>query len=1127
VVAGRRALDRWRGALDTWAVDREGGQRIASAPIAGRSPMRPFVGRAQELADLASALEAAASGSGSLVLVTGEPGIGKTRLMSELARVASQRGLRVATGRCWEEGGAPPYWPWIQVMRALGGDLEGLVVPASPKAAQRSVPTAVMPQGERLRLFDAVGRFLVAASSERPILVVLDDIHAGDEPSLLLLRFLGDALAEARILVVASYRESEKRVRELSGLFAELVRVGSRIPLRGLPPTDIDAYVAAVIGAAVSRDAVARLHEITGGNPYFLEEVVRLLTAGDALDTLDEPGDDPLVRIPDEVRTLIRRRVAGLPRVAVTALRLAAVIGREFDLQLLQRASRLSSARLMAVLAEAATVGLITAVSVTPLRYSFVHDLVRETLYEDLAPRRRLELHQAVGRLLEAVHGDDLDPYLSEIARHLLIAAPLGDAAQAVDYLVRAGDRASAVLGYEEAAIHYRRALELLGAAEAPVERRGVLLLRLGDAQWRAGDGDGARLTFERALDVARRAGDAEMLARAALGYVTALGFPLLYSRFEVGGAVVVFLEEALAALPPGDSPIRARLLARLALEVRSGSGPVERRLAISDEAVAMARRLGDSEALVAGLHSRQGALMSPGRAPERLAHSEEMLRVARETANPEVEFLAHNARLHCFLELCDRWGMEAETRAMTAIAERLRQPFYRWHTVYLRTLGATLDGRFADAERLAREALELGRLRRSLYPAYAFRYAQMLAIRWAQGRLRELWPEIRDHGERFPWIPRWRDALAAAELGDEEAARREVERHAVRGFAELPRDGLWILHLCSIAEACVLACDERRALQLYELLLPHAGDNAVAYTQQPFGPVALRLGMLAAMLERWQDADRHFATALDCCEHLCARAIRARVLLEHASALAARGEGGDGERIAAMLEEAASLCDELDMIGLLERLPDLRARRPSRAVEAIFRHEGEVWTIAYGGRMCRLRDVKGLGYIALLLASEGREVHVLELVGAATGRSADARAGLAEIDLGCSGPAEADPLLDYQAKREYGRRLQELEEELEQARDWGDTERVARLQNELDLLTKELGRAVGLRGRDRTFSSPEERARISVTKAIKTAIRLIEKNCPELAAHFEASIQTGRFCSYATPGAAPPSWSL
>jgi tetratricopeptide (TPR) repeat protein len=1101
-----------------------GGQQVAAPVDAGRTSMRLIVGRDQELSDLGSALDEAASGRGSLMLVTGEPGIGKTRLLSEVAQAATERGGRVATGRCWEQGGAPPYWPWVQVVRALGGDLEELAVSAGARAA----PTVVVPEGERLRLFDAVGSFLRVASSERLLLVVLDDLHAGDEPSLLLLRFLGDALADARILLVASYREGEQRVRELSSSFAELARVGRRLPLRGLTAADIQAYVATVTGSNLSRRAVARLHEVTGGNPYFLGEIVRLLTAEDTLERLDEPGEDRPLRIPEEVRAVIRDRVAALPREAIAALRLAAVIGREFDLLLLQRASRLSPARIMAVLAKAAAVGLIVEVAATPQRYSFAHDLVRETLYEDLPPRRRLEFHRALGRLLESVYGDDLDPYLSEIAHHLRLAAPLGDAGPAIEYLVRAGDHASAVLAYEEAAIHFRRALDLLPAAGAGwVKRRGDLILRLGDAQWRSGDGSGARLTFERAIEVARRSADPHMLARGVVGYVTALGSVLLYARFPVGSSAMGLLEEALAALPAGDSALRARLLAHLALEMWSGTEPVERRVAISEEAIEMARRLGDSEALVAGLQSRSWALTAPGRARERLAHTEEMLRVAKETVNPEVEFLAHDARLHCYLELCDRSGMAAETQAMTEIAERMRQPFYRWHTAWLRTLGATLDGRFVEAERLAQQALELAGLRQSEYTTYVYRYAQIPAIRWAQGRLPELWPEVDDHGERFPWIARWREALAAAELGDEEMARRELERHAAGGFAGVRRDGFWILHVCALADACVLVGDERHGAELYELLLPHAGDNAASYAKQPFGPVALRLGKLAAMLERWPDADRHFATALGCCERLSARAIRARVLLEHASALAAHGDEGDRERIAAMIEEAAQLCDELGMSALFERFSALR-RHPAQtsAVDAVFRREGEFWTIAYRGQMFRLRDVKGLGYIASLLAAGGREVHVLELVGAATGRSADARA-LAENDLVGGRPSDRDPMLDDRAKADYRRRLQELEAELEEAREWGDPERATRLQGELDLLTEELARAVGLLGRDRSFSSPAERARISVTKAIRTAIRLIGKQSPDLAAHFEASIHTGRFCSYATPGAPPPGWSL
>jgi hypothetical protein len=359
--------------------------------------------------------------------------------------------------------------------------------------------------------------------------------------------------------------------------------------------------------------------------------------------------------------------------------------------------------------------------------------------------------------------------------------------------------------------------------------------------------------------------------------------------------------------------------------------------------------------------------------------------------------------------------------------------------------------------------------------------------------------------------------------------ARRELERHAARDFADLPRDGLWILHLCALAELCVVVGDEDRAVQLYELLLPHADDNAVSYTQQPFGPVALRLGKLAALLGRWKETDRHFATALARCELLGARAIRTRILFEHASALAARGEPADHGRLNSMLEEVTDFCGELGMTGFLERVSALRGRpaAQSQAVEAVFRREGEFWTIVYQGETFRLRDVKGLRYIASLLASPGRQVHVAELVSAMAGHPLESRAKLVETDLAGSLSSDRAPLLDEQAKAEYGRRLGELEEELEQARDWGDTERVTRLEDEVDLLTQELARAVGLRGRDRTFSSPAERARISVTKAIRTAIRLIGTNSPALAAHLEASIQTGRFCSYATPGASPPSWSL
>ena len=1089
------------------------------APTALSSPRgsgRPFVGRTGELGELRGALEEAQEGRGLLVLLSGEPGIGKTRLMQEAAREAGERGWRVAAGRCWEEGGAPAYWPWIQAVRALGGDVERFAAAAGGSGDPDTV---------RFRLFDAAGQFLVEVARDRPLMIVLDDLHAADAPSLVLLRFISESIADAPVLIVGSYREREVRLNERRESFAELIRLATRISLQGLSVDDVESYLAGVTGQEASRPLTARLHALTGGNPFFLGEVVRAV-ARDGLPEGDG-GPDPMGRVPDEVRTLLRRRMADLPDETVGALRVAAVIGREFHLRVLERTSRLNVARLLDILAEAGDAGVISEDPAIPRRYAFAHELVRETLYDDLAPAQRLELHRTIGTVLEELYRNDLDPHLSEIAHHLALAAPVGDVSAAIDYLVRAGDRAAGILAYEEASVHYERALGLLGAAEAASrERHCELLLRLGDARWRAGDTRAARTSFEEAAELARRLGDGEMLARAALGYVVGLGGFLLFARFEVGATGVGLLEEALAGLPREDSPLRARVLARLAVEMHT-SYEVERRLAVSTEAIEMSRRLGDSEALVTALHARHWALGAPEMIRERLESTEEMLTVAGELRNEELAFLAHNARFHCFLELCDGPGVDAEIAAVTQLGERIGQPFYRWHGVCLQVIRAELDGRLADAERLAHEALRIARLRHSEYAAYMYKYAQMVAIRWAQGRLDEYWPEIADHGERYLWVARWREALAAAERGDRSAAEAEIARHAGRGFADIPRDLFWLIRLCSLAEACVVAEDYARARILYELLLPYPDRNAVPYTLQPFGPVALRLGMLAAMLERWDDAERHFETALARCELLGARAIRARVLLEYARALVARGDAGPA---AAMLAEARRLAEDLDLERMVRRV-DARAsaegpvRRPT-GIGARFAREGEFWTIAYAGKTMRLRDVKGLRYIAFLLAAPGTDVHVLELVAAADGSSAD---GGNPVDDGLhSGrPADLGPVLDQQAREEYRARLEDLRSELEEARSFADDERAARIEEEIDTLVEELARAAGLGGRDRPQASTAERARVNVTKAIRTAIKLIDKQSPELAEHLTASIRTGRFCSYAPPGEAPPRWAL
>lgn len=1058
---------------------------------------RSFVGRERELGELRHAVAEAERGRGSVVAVTGEAGIGKTRLLQEVAQAAAP-GSVVHSGRCWEEGGAPAYWPWIQVVRSAGGDFAEIA-----RASAGATGEQANPESLRFALFDTVTRFLLADAAERPTLIVLEDLHAADEASLLLLRFLGQEIAAAPIAVLSTYRDGEPRVRELASVFAGVVRVARRLVLRGLSRDEVDAYVTAVLGEATTPALVTRLHSLTGGNPFFLGELVR----GVDVDELtrwggSEPAERAL-RLPEEVRAVIRRRIDRLSPEAATLLQLAAVAGRALDLAVLARVSGLSAHRLVEAVGQALEAGVI-ALGPDGQQHVFAHELFRETLYGDLSARRRAELHLELGSVLEELGGGDPDRHLTEIAHHLALAAPVGDANRTVGYLERAGDRAAAMLAYEEAARHYGRAVQVL--ADEDDRRRCELLLHVGDAEWRAGDVASARGSFERATAIARRIRESELLARAALGYVTALGGFLLYARFEVGATGADLLAEALDALPDEDTTLRVVLLSRLALELYSANEPVDRRIAVSDEAIAVARRLGDARGLVTALHARHWASTVPERVLDRLAHTEEMLAAAEQIADREMEFLAHNARFHCFLELGDGASLDREIDAMVGLAEAIRQPSYLWHMLCLRVVRAILDGRYGDAERLAADALELGRLRQSEYPTYVFRYAQRFAICWAKGTIGEYWPSVRAHGELFPWIPRWRDALVAAELGDVRTAHAELERYARDDFASLPRDGLWLLHVCALAECAVTVGDAERGERLYELLLPYAERNAVSYTQQPFGPVALRLGMLAMLAARWDDAEVHFRSASERCNVLGARGILPRILLEHARMLTARG---DAAQAAVLLDEAASLAEELGQAGLLKRVV-------SRPASAVFRHEGDFWTIAYEGRMLRLRDMKGLRYLAVLLASPGREIHAVELAQVVDGVAAPVRVGGSSV-----------PALDAQAKEAFRRRLAELGEELEEARGWADLERAERVEAEIDTLTAELAAAIGLGGRDRAGRSPAERARVSVTKAIRSAIRTIGAHSPPLASHLSAAVRTGQFCAYAPPGELPPRWEL
>ena len=431
--------------------------------------------------------------------------------------------------------------------------------------------------------------------------------------------------------------------------------------------------------------------------------------------------------------------------------------------------------------------------------------------------------------------------------------------------------------------------------------------------------------------------------------------------------------------------------------------------------------------------HARHWTLTVPELVLERLEQTEEMLDAAEQIADREMEFLAHNARFHCFLELGDGPALDREIEAMVAIAELIRQPSYLWHTLCLRVVRAILDGRYADAEELAATALELGRLRQSGYPTYVFQYAQLFAIRWAQGRLASSGRRSGRTASCYPWIPRWRDALAAAELGDGARRAAEVERYARNDFADVPRDGLWLLHLCSLAEACVLIGDEQRGRLLYELLLPYGDRNAVSYTQQPFGPVALRLGMLASMAEQWEDAERHFALGARALRGCSApAAILPRVLYEHARMLLARGAAGDEQRAAACSTRRAALSEELDLPGAARADRDAPrggagAGRPGAAA------------LPPGGRHLddRLRGRDRSGCATSRASATSRCPARLARAARPT-RSSSPRRSKGSSEHAPGPTARPGRRSTHRRRSAYRRRLEELGEELEEARELG-----------------------------------------------------------------------------------------
>ena len=685
----------------------------------------PFVGRAGELAALTADLDAAVGGRGGVVLVAGEPGIGKTRLAEELAARATARGALVLWGRCWEGAGAPSFWPWVQIVRAyvqvqagdpaslrhdLGAgaaDIAQLVPAVRDRIPDLPAPPPLEPEAARFRLFDSLAGFLRTAAARRPLLLVLDDLHWADVPSLALLRFMSRELEGTGSLVVGSYRQSEVgQGHPLLAAVADLARGQHRwLLLGGLGQRDVASFVALVAGAEPSDELAAEVYRQTDGNPFFVTEVVRLLASQGRLDPAARGAAVLGGGLPEGVRAVVAERLGHLSDDCRRILEVAAVVGRDFELRVLQLASGLDTERLLVLLEEAEAARVVGAIPGGLSRWRFAHALVRGVLYENLLAVQRVHLHRLVAEALETVYAADSGPHLAELAHHLAEAAAGREetAARAVQMATLAGRRALEVLAWEDAAELFGRALAALELAERPgPQQRCELLLAVGEARMAASDVPAARTAYQQAGELARRIGSPEALARAGLG---------LGSEFTSGvvdAVQVGLLEDALTALGKADSPLRARVLAGLARALVS-TPQVERRLALSEDAVQMARRLGDPATLAAVLFGRHLAVWGSERAEvagQRLAIATEVVGLAEQIGDREMALRGRGLRRIDLLELGDLVGYDADLAAAERAAGELRQLRYRWQLPLAHATRALLAGRFTRAEELMEQGL-------------------------------------------------------------------------------------------------------------------------------------------------------------------------------------------------------------------------------------------------------------------------------------------------------------------------------------------------------------------------------------------------------------------------------------
>jgi tetratricopeptide (TPR) repeat protein len=1117
-------------------------------PDTGAALLRhtPFTGRTAELRRLRRRLEEARTGHGGVVLLAGEPGIGKTRTIEEVAETARAQGALVLWGRCYEGEAAQSFGPFAEALGEYGRTVAPEVLQADlglhaapltrivPLLRERvpdvPEPVALEPAEERVRLLDAVAQSLLAVAARVPTMLVLDDLHWADAGTVALLRHVARFVPRARLLLLGAYRDVEVAAHHpLTDALGTLPRETSyeQLGLAGLDAAAIKELVDTVADREMPAAWVEALTRETSGNPFFLREVLLHLAEEGVLAPADgraAPGPEGL-QLPDTVRQVIARRLARLPAATSDLLRVAAVFTGGIDFEVARRVAGLEEHAALDALDAALAAQLLAAAGGPTAAYDFPHALVRHTLYEGLSPARQVRLHRAVAEAMEAIYGERAVEHAAEIASQYARSAGLPGSERGVPHAVAAADRAAAASAHDDTVTFLRIALQLLPPNDA---RRARLLGRLGMALLGA-------LNYEAALPAVREAGELIAAAEgkdAAADFLAEAAMQCTYGGGFYQGAWA-FASQGLGYIGDRRDLTWVRLMiqdiTRRECEDPNNSGIVfdtpERRAVLQ-----ITERLSFSwseEVILAPggflpLKSRQDILSRHSDSPHVLmwgaGEFRRSLRLWEDLeAQSQREGRIRDAVMHaaCAAICHNALGNLAAARAAydrgAALARRVTGAFL-----------PILNGAQFDMVTVVGDGWEaLGSHENVLSRATS--QAKWL-LTTAQAGTAQMFAWFGMTDESLSWLETFLPALERV------PAWAFGCMHMACGGATT----LWLLQRTDHIEVIARNVHDK-------VLVPDF--RWTMYDGR------LSMARLCALQGHYDEARDWFAKARTVLDEQGARPLRAIVDFDEALMYCRRGARGDMESAPPLLEAALQQFHALGMTGWIRRAVELRTssltdqRAPSvqRGAEsdkvanaadtpistapgytpsaggvARLHHEGDYWTVEYADTTSRLRDMKGLCYLAYLLRDPGREFHALDLM-----RVQMQRDGFGTpVDPGLE-------VLDPQAKTAYRQRLEELRADLEEAEAFNDTGRAARAREEMEAIGEQLAAAVGLRGRDRLSGSAAERARTTVTHRLRAVIRRIAQDHPGLGDHLGTRVRTGTFCSYQPDRERPIVWAV